>query len=145
MGRRKTGASWQDAKAGKLLKDLVDKKSVTQIAQEEGGTPRAILYRMSRPAFQEILTKFTADLAEVSQEWIEELHQSDDPLDRRLAAQLKVQMLKIFTPRLNYSDTRNLNINLEERSVKLQQGWDNLSLDERTELKKTLLKMEEQK
>ena len=140
----KKGALWQDAQAGKLLRSLAEKKTVAQIAEEEGVTSRAIAYRMQRPLFQEMLAKFTVDLVETALRERDELWASSDPLDKRAAFAGTVSLVKTFSPRISHSTSENLNVNLEEQHIKVQRSWDNLSPEEQEKMDEMLIKMDRQ-
>lgn len=136
--------AWRTLQAGKLLNDIVNKKPVTEIAKEEGVTPRAILYRMEAPEFQTLLSNFASGLVTTAKARIDELWASSDPLDKRTAAQLTVAMAKMFIPRVSHTTSENLNVNLEEKHIQMQQGWDRLSPEKREALKEALIELDRQ-
>lgn len=130
---------WRQAQSARLLNDIVQGRTVKEIAEKEGVTQRAISYRMNWNEYKDLLVQFSDNLRTLAMERIDRLCNSDDPLDQRAGAQLTVQMLKIFTPHVTQSTELTMSYR-EESHVQRT----NLTPDDDEKLKELILKMDGQ-
>ena len=126
----------------RIINGLVRGDTVTEIAEREGITRTSIHDNMNTPEFQHQMALIGNAISLNVVDWINQLHDSEDPQDRREAARLSVQLMKAYIPKKTESKSESINFNLEARHIQHQGGIESLPEDKREELKRTLLELD---
>jgi len=113
-----------------IFDGLQEGKSTKEIAEEQGITQRAVYYNMQRPEFQTLVDDMAVKMARNTANWIDELHSSEDPLDRRLAASLSVQLVKSFAPRIVQTTEQTLKMSLTQQKSEFSDVFGKLTPEE---------------
>lgn len=113
---------------GRIFDGIQEGKTELQIAQEEGVSDRQIRYDIRKPEFQMRMNAMLTELSRKVPEWIQALHDSDDPLDRRTAATLGMQLLKSKIP--HQSEVFKVDVKIDQRSTEFKQILESLSPEE---------------
>ena len=103
-------------RAKQIAQGLIDGKTYTQIAKDIGLSRPALYAIMDKQEVQELMTREIKELETTLQNWIQELHLSKSPADRRHAISELGKMTrhvqdKLY-PSLFRTETKNINIDL---------------------------------
>jgi predicted DNA-binding protein YlxM (UPF0122 family) len=113
-----------------IFDGLQQGKEVKEIAEEQGITQRAVYYNMQRPEFQTLIDNMAVGIVRNTESWINELHDSEDPLDKRLAASLSVQLVKSFAPRIVQTTEQTLKMSLTQQKSEFSDVFGKLTPEE---------------
>lgn len=125
--QRRTTQKVQD-RVGRIFDGIQEGKALTQIAADEGITERAVRYNMGTPEFQLRMNTMLVELSRKVPGWVQELHDSDDPQDKRTAATLGMQMLKAKIP--HQTESLNVNVNIDQETQIFGDIFDKLTPEE---------------
>lgn len=125
MARHRATSQKVQERVGRIFSGIQEGKALAEIAANEGITERAVRYNMGTPEFQLRMNAMLVELSRKVPDWIQLLHDSDDPQDRRTAATLGIQMLKAKIP--HQSESLSVNVNIDQDTQVFGDIFDTLS------------------